>query len=52
MFEKINNNNESQRLSKDWWTNNPMAYNWKEPIKHSVGTLEYFREVDNRFFNS
>ena len=41
-----------QQANKDWWSNTPMKYDWREEIEHPVHSAEYFKEIDVRFFES
>jgi SAM-dependent methyltransferase len=35
--------------SRNWWTQNPMAYDWHGEIKAAPGTAEWFDAIDARF---
>ncbi|HIJ83198.1 MAG: hypothetical protein HW380_2852 [Magnetococcales bacterium] len=39
-----------QEANRDWWENNPMQYDWKDGIKYEKFSVEYFQEIDKRFF--
>lgn len=41
-----------QKANKDWWEATPMRYDWHVPISYPEGTLEYYQEIDKRFFDS
>lgn len=41
---------EVQIQNKNWWENNPMAYCWHDRITFQEGTVEFFEEIDRRFF--
>lgn len=41
-----------QSLNKVWWETQPMRYDQHEKISAAPGTLNYFREIDNRFFGA
>ncbi len=35
-----------------WWESSPMRYDWRRKITAEPGSLEYFREIDDRFFET
>jgi 2-polyprenyl-3-methyl-5-hydroxy-6-metoxy-1,4-benzoquinol methylase len=37
---------------KNWWETNPMTYDWRKTMPHEEGTLEFYREIDWRFFTA
>jgi len=41
-----------QKENKNWWTRNPMSYDWHGSNSYEEGTAEFFKEIDSRFFNS
>lgn len=41
-----------QERVREWWTSNPMTYDWDKTVKSSQGTREFFDEIDNRFYNA
>ncbi len=41
-----------QQLNKMWWETQPMRYDQHEKINAEPGSLDYFREIDNRFFGA
>gem|GEM_PF-473416 len=41
-----------QQLNKDWWELHPMRYDWKQPLLSTPGTVEFYEEIDKRFFDS
>jgi 2-polyprenyl-3-methyl-5-hydroxy-6-metoxy-1,4-benzoquinol methylase len=41
-----------QRLNRGWWEANPMTYDWARTLRLEVGSAEFFRAVDERFFRS
>lgn len=43
---------ELQGASRNWWTRNPMSYDWRETNVAPEGTLEFFDEIDRRFFHA
>ena len=38
--------------SRSWWARNPMTYDWRGTNHAPEGTLEFFEEIDRRFFQS
>lgn len=54
--EKLPNDfNESkdwQILNKNFWESNPMRYDWIESVGKEEGTIDFFTEIDNRFFSA
>lgn len=43
---------EWQSLNKMWWETQPMRYDQREKITAEPGSLDYFREIDSRFFEA
>jgi len=41
-----------QSAVKRWWEANPMTYDWKGTSPHEIGTPEFYREVDRRFWKA
>jgi ubiquinone/menaquinone biosynthesis C-methylase UbiE len=41
-----------QAQSRHWWDANPMAYDWHDANPAPEGTLEFYQEIDRRFFSS
>jgi 2-polyprenyl-3-methyl-5-hydroxy-6-metoxy-1,4-benzoquinol methylase len=41
--------NSIQSGNKTWWTANPMAYDFSEPIGYEIKSPEWFAEIDRRF---
>ena len=41
-----------QKENKNWWTRNPMSYDWHGSNRYEEGSAEFFKEIDTRFFNS
>ena len=35
---------------KNWWDTNPMTYDWAKTLSHEEGSLEFYREIDRRFW--
>lgn len=42
----------SQSEVRDWWTRNPMTYDWRTEIPFAPGTPEHLAEVERRFFGA
>lgn len=42
----------AQAQSRRWWDANPMSYDWHKTILSAEGTLEFYQEIDRRFFSS
>jgi SAM-dependent methyltransferase len=40
-----------QRANRDWWTGNPMTYDWRGTSIYTPGTREWFEEIDRRFLS-
>jgi 2-polyprenyl-3-methyl-5-hydroxy-6-metoxy-1,4-benzoquinol methylase len=43
---------ELQEESKRWWSRTPMSYDWHGTNPAPEGSLEFFQEIDRRFFNA
>ena len=43
---------DSQQGNREWWESNPMTYDWEKTLQISPGTLEWYGEIDRRFFDS
>lgn len=43
---------EWQAANRDWWTANPMSYEWGQKNSAEVGSREFFEAVDQTFFAS
>ncbi len=43
---------ELQVESRNWWTRNPMSYDWHGTNTAPEGTPEFFAEIDRRFFGA
>jgi 2-polyprenyl-3-methyl-5-hydroxy-6-metoxy-1,4-benzoquinol methylase len=41
-----------QKESRSWWSRNPMSYDWRGTNSSPEGTLEFFQEIDRRFFHA
>jgi len=41
-----------QKENKNWWSRNPMSYDWHGSNGNEEGSAEFFKEIDKRFFNS
>ena len=41
-----------QDLNRRWWEDNPMTYDWARTLRVEVGSPEFFRAIDERFFQS
>jgi SAM-dependent methyltransferase len=39
----------SQADVREWWTRNPMTYDWRGEIAHEAGSPEHLAEVERRF---
>ena len=40
---------DTQSAVRQWWTDNPMTYDWRGEIPHESGSPEYLAEVERRF---
>jgi ubiquinone/menaquinone biosynthesis C-methylase UbiE len=43
---------DSQKANRDWWSDNPMTYDWEETLCIAPGSREWFEEIDRRFMQS
>jgi 2-polyprenyl-3-methyl-5-hydroxy-6-metoxy-1,4-benzoquinol methylase len=41
-----------QQRSKLWWSENPMSYDWHKTATAGQNTIDFYREIDQRFFSS
>jgi len=41
-----------QQRSRLWWNANPMSYDWYGTAATCEGSIDFFREIDKRFFGS
>jgi len=37
---------------RDWWEDNPMAYDWEGTNSYAPGSPEFYVEIDNRFWKA
>lgn len=49
---KLDKNHDLQEHSKHWWDQNPMSYDWHKTVAEAEGTVEFFEEIDRRFFEA
>ncbi|HEY6329608.1 MAG TPA: class I SAM-dependent methyltransferase [Blastocatellia bacterium] len=42
----------AQLANEEWWTQNPMTYDWQGSLGLESGSREWFEEIDRRFFSS
>lgn len=49
---RLDANHDLQEHSKYWWDQNPMSYDWRKTVAEAEGTVEFFDEIDRRFFES
>jgi ubiquinone/menaquinone biosynthesis C-methylase UbiE len=42
----------AQQANQEWWTENPMTYDWEETLSCTSGSAEWFEEIDRRFLSS
>lgn len=42
----------SQKFNQEWWTQNPMTYDWQGTLRLVPGSGEWFEETDRRFLSS
>jgi 2-polyprenyl-3-methyl-5-hydroxy-6-metoxy-1,4-benzoquinol methylase len=35
---------------KNWWETNPMTYDWRKTLTYEEGSIEFYREIDRRFW--
>jgi ubiquinone/menaquinone biosynthesis C-methylase UbiE len=43
---------DSQLVNQEWWSQNPMTYDWEGTLRLAPGSREWFEEVDRRFLSS
>jgi ubiquinone/menaquinone biosynthesis C-methylase UbiE len=43
-------NEKNQKEVQNWWEQNPMTYDWEELRDEQEGTKEWFKKVDNEFW--
>jgi SAM-dependent methyltransferase len=48
----LNESKDWQILNKTFWESNPMRYDWIESVGKEEGTMDFFTEIDNRFFSA
>jgi ubiquinone/menaquinone biosynthesis C-methylase UbiE len=41
-----------QQFNRRWWEENPMTYDWARTLRLEVGSPEFYRAIDERFFRS
>ena len=41
-----------QQPNRMWWESNPMTYDWEGTLNIRPGTVEWYDEIDRRFFDS
>ena len=46
-----NPNKVKQEENRNWWENNPMTYDWEGVRLTQEGTKEWFRQIDEEFWN-
>lgn len=37
---------------RTWWETNPMTYDWKKTVPFEVGSPEFYKEIDRRFWTA
>ena len=37
---------------KDWWETNPMTYDWGKTLPYKEGSVEFYGEIDRRFWKA
>ena len=50
--ERTNRLPNSQIANQEWWTQNPMTYDWQQTMHLAPGSREWFAEIDRRFLSS
>ena len=48
----MRNSIELQKGVQNWWEENPMTYDWRKTIPYEEGTLEFYQEIDRRFWQA
>ena len=43
-------NEKNQKAVQDWWEQNPMTYDWEKLRDEPEGTKEWFKMLDNEFW--
>src|SRR5205085_1215277 len=41
-----------QEANREWWSGHPMRYDWKKGIAAPEASVEFYGEIDRRFFDS
>jgi ubiquinone/menaquinone biosynthesis C-methylase UbiE len=41
-----------QAKNRQWWESNPMTYDWEKTLRFTPGSVEWFEEIDRRFFSA
>jgi 2-polyprenyl-3-methyl-5-hydroxy-6-metoxy-1,4-benzoquinol methylase len=44
-------NKNSQHGNKDWWNSNPMTYDWEGDREVKEGTLDWYKQIDEEFWD-
>ena len=44
--------NKFQQANKSFWEAHPMRYDWKEELNYKEHSLDFYKEIDHRFFAS
>ncbi|MFL6212868.1 MAG: class I SAM-dependent methyltransferase [Blastocatellia bacterium] len=52
LSESSNQLSTPQLANQEWWTQNPMTYDWENTLSLVPGSREWFAEVDRRFLSS
>ena len=47
-----NPKNNLQADIQKWWETNPMTYDWKMTVPYEEGSLEFYQEIDRRFWSA
>jgi len=42
----------AQKANQDWWEHRPMTYDWHRTLQLTLGSQEWFEEIDRRFLTS
>jgi ubiquinone/menaquinone biosynthesis C-methylase UbiE len=37
---------------RNWWETNPMTYDWGKALSYEEGSLDFYREIDRRFWKA
>lgn len=43
---------DSQKFNEEWWSQNPMTYDWEGTLNFTPGSREWYEEIDRRFLSS